>query len=233
MKSTTNLRETLAEICATDIPLAERLSRYAAAIRESGSPFASEYDRLVARLRAGEAGAGAPGAGDIMPPFLIPDSAGRLTSLSELLARGPVVLSFNRGHWCPFCKIELRALAEAGPQFAKFEAQVVSIMPERQSSIASVAADLSNGLLVLSDIDNGYAMSLGLAMSVGDTVRELMAERGWSLDLFQGNDAWLLPLPATFVVGRNGRILARFVDPDFRTRMAISDILTALRLSAV
>ncbi|MEJ0092064.1 MAG: peroxiredoxin-like family protein [Methylocella sp.] len=233
MKSTTTLTEALAEICATDIPLAERLSRYAAAMRESGSPFASEYDRLVARLRAGEAGAVTPEAGDIMPPFLFPDSTGRMTSLSALLAHGPVILSFNRGHWCPFCKIELRALAEAGPQFAKFGAQVVSIMPERQSSTASIAAELLNRLTVLSDIDNGYAMSLGLVMSVGDVVRQLMAERGWSLDIFQGNDAWLLPLPATFVVGREGRILARFVDPDFRTRMAISDILTALQLSAI
>ncbi len=221
----------LAEICAADIPPAQRLSRYATAMRESGSPFPDVYDRLVERLRSVEAGAGAPEVGDIMPPFILPNSHGRMVSLGETLTQGPVVLSFNRGHWCPFCKIELWSMSEAEREFAEFGARIVSIMPERQSSTASIVAELLNRLPVLSDMDNGYAMSLGLAMWVGDRVRELMVEHGLSLDAFQGNDAWLLPLPATFVIGRQGRILARFVDPDFRTRMAIDDIVKALRLS--
>jgi peroxiredoxin len=81
---------------------------------------------------------------------------------------------------------------------------------------------------ILTDIDNGYALSLNLAIFVGDELRTLMQDRH-DLPSFQGNSAWMLPIPATFVVGRDGRIKARFVDPDYRRRMAIDELLAALR----
>ena len=82
--------------------------------------------------------------------------------------------------------------------------------------------------LVLTDMDNGYAMSLGLAIWVGDEMQKVIAERH-QLPEYQGNDAWVLPIPATFVVGQDRRIKARFVDPDYRKRMAIEDLLAAMR----
>jgi peroxiredoxin len=228
MKPTT-LPEALAEICAMDASLSARLAAYARAMRELKSPFADEYDRLVARLRLGGVGAAAPDVGEFMPSFLLPDAAGRLVGLEQLLARGPAVVSFNRGHWCPFCKIELAALADAHSDFAELDAEVVSIMPERQQFTSAVEARLSGRIRILTDIDNGYALLLGLTMWVGEPIRGLMAERDLRLDAYQGNDAWFLPLPATFVIGRDGRVKARFVDPNFRNRMEIPDILRALR----
>jgi peroxiredoxin len=225
----TPLADELARICAMDAPLGARLAAYADAMREVKSPFADEYDRIVERLRSGEAGAGAPRVGEEMPPFLLPAVDGRMVSLDELRARGPVVVSFNRGHWCPFCKIELRTLATAEREFADLDAQVVSIIPDRQPFSGRLAADLRNKILVLSDIDNSYAMSLGLTMWVGDPARELMVHRGLRLDQFQGNEAWFLPLPATFVVDAGGGVAARFVDANFRKRMEIDAILRALR----
>jgi peroxiredoxin len=223
------LPDSLAKICAMDAPLAARLAAYADAMRDLQSPFADEYDRIVARLKSGEAGAGAPQPGEEMPPFLLPSADGSMVSLDELRAPGPVVVSFNRGHWCPFCKIELRALAGAEREFAELGAKVVSIIPDRQPFSGSLAADLRDKILILSDIDNGYALSLGLAMWVGDPARELMLRRGLRLDEYQGNDAWFLPLPATFVVGADGRVVARFVDANFRKRMETDTILRALR----
>jgi hypothetical protein len=82
---------------------------------------------------------------------------------------------------------------------------------------------------VLADMDNGYAMSLNLAIWVGAEMEEYMTERGNSLPKFQGNDSWILPIPATFVVAADGRIKARFVDPDYRRRMAIEDLIAALQ----
>jgi peroxiredoxin len=152
-----------------------------------------------------------------------------LVDLEQLLAQGPVVISFNRGHWCPFCKIELAALAEAHRDFAELGAQVASIMPERQQFTSAVEARLGGRVRILTDVDNGYALLLGLTMWVGEPVRALMAERDLRLDAYQGNDAWFLPLPATFVIGRDGRVKARFVDPNFRNRMEIADILRTLR----
>ncbi len=224
-----SLPEALAAICAMDVPLSERLAAYAGAMRDLGSPFAEEYDAMVERLARGEVGEGAPAVGEPMPPFLLPDPAGRSVALEELCAEGPVVVSFNRGHWCSFCKIELAALAEAHADFAELGATVVSIMPELQHFTGELQARHSGRLRILTDVDNGYAMSLGLVTFLGDSLRDHMAARGLTLDAFQGNDAWFVPLPATFVVGRDGRVKARFIDPNFRRRMEVADILEALR----
>jgi peroxiredoxin len=223
------LSEVLSAICAMDAPLGAKLAAYSNALRERNSPFVDAYDSIVARLRSGEAGATAPKVGAVIPPFVLPDGDGRMVGLNELVAEGPLVVSFNRGHWCPFCKIELSSLAGAAQELAKLDAKVVSIMPDRQSFIGSLAGELRGKVSFLSDIDNAYALSLGLAMWVGEPVRALMSGIGWRLDAFQGNDAWFLPLPATFVVGPDGVILARFVDANFRERMEIADILKALR----
>ena len=81
---------------------------------------------------------------------------------------------------------------------------------------------------ILCDMDNGYAMSLNLAIWVGDEMQEYMSKIGRALPQYQGNDSWMLPIPATFVVGKDGRIKARFVDPDYRKRMAVEDLIGAL-----
>ena len=222
------LSEVHSAVCAMEAPLGAKLAAYAAALRERNSPFVDTYDRIVARLRSGGAGITAPQPGEMMPPFMLPDGEGRMVRLDELIAEGPLVVSFNRGHWCPFCKIELGSLAGAAQEMTKLGAKVVSIMPDRQSFIGPLAGKLRGKVSFLSDIDNAYALSLGLAMWVGEPARRLMSGIGWRLDTFQGNDAWLLPLPATFVVGADGVIIARFVDADFRERMEIANILEAL-----
>ena len=223
------LSEALASICDMEAPLGAKLSAYANALRERNSPFVDAYDKIVARLRSGDAGATAPKVGEAMPAFMLPDGEGRMVGLEEFRAGGKLVVSFNRGHWCPFCRIELRSLAESAQELSKLDAKVVSIMPDRQSFIGPLAGELRGKITFLSDIDNAYALSLGLAMWVGEPARALMAGMGWRLDTFQGNDAWLLPLPATFVVDEGGMILARFVDANFRERMEIADIVAALR----
>ena len=223
------LPEVLLAICAVEAPLAAKLAAYSHALRERNSPFVDAYDRIVARLHAGEAGAAAPKVGEAMPPFMLPDGDGRLATLDELCGDGGLIISFNRGHWCPFCRIELSALAEAHRDFVALGAKVISIMPDRQQFVGRIPANIRGSLTFLSDIDNAYALELGLTMWVGEPVRALMSEIGWRLDAFQGNDGWLLPLPATFVVGADGVILARFVDANFRERMEIDAILEALR----
>ncbi len=211
-----------------EAPLNERLTAYADALRALNFPFAEAYDDLVARLKAGEVGAMAPDVGDPMPPFSLPAHTGRLVSLDEILAPGPAVISFNRGHWCPFCKIELATIASHEDEIAARGAQLVSIIPERQQFVRRLPQEILNRFIILSDIDNAYALSLGLAMWVGRRVADLMQGHGYRLAEYQGNDGWFVPLPATFVVGADGRVLARRVDPEFRQRMEIADIIAAL-----
>jgi peroxiredoxin len=226
-----SLEDAFHRICISEAPLSERLSSFSEVVRQFGRPFAEVYDDLVERIRSGEAGKAAPMPGDVMPPFLLPDGNNQLVSLDALLKDGPVVISFNRGHWCEYCLIELAAFRAALSEFSRTGARVVSIMPEAQSFIS--LTQHHEAFPILADIDNGYALSLGLAIWLGEDVRRLYLEHGLHLETYQGNDTWLLPIPATFVVGRNGRIIDRFVDPDFRNRMDIADILSALNRSSV
>jgi peroxiredoxin len=229
LTSTGTLAQAFDEICMMDGPLNARLAAYAAKLRELNFPFAEAYDVLVARLYAGEVGNEAPRVGEMMPPFILPSRDGAAVSLEELIANGPLVISFNRGHWCPFCKIYLRAIADFHRQISSHSARVVSIMPDRQQFLDEARASTGGGLDILTDVDNGYALSLGLVMWLGDTLKELMKGRGYHLDAYHGSDGWFVPLPATFVVDRNQRIVGRFVDPDFRKRVEIDDIVAVLK----
>jgi peroxiredoxin len=162
-----------------------------------------------------------------MPPFLLPDQSGRLVALTSLIERGPVAVIFFRGHWCPFCRLNVRAVIKAYDRIRALGADVVAVMPETQEYAAKFKTEADAPFPVLSDLDNGYALSLNLAIGLGVEIERLLSY----LDMagFHGNDGWLLPIPATFVIRRDGTVQARFVDPDFRHRMAIEDLLAALK----
>jgi peroxiredoxin len=227
--SPTPLEQAFADICVMDGPLSRKLAAYSQKLVELNFPFAEAYDTLVARLIDGGIGAGAPQVGEKMPPFVLPSRSGRLVSLEELLDDGPVVISFNRGHWCPFCKIELRSVATYHEAIAAQGGRVVSIMPDRQRFLGKLDADTQGTLLILTDIDNGYALSLGLVLWLGDKLKELMKGRGLHLEEVHGNDGWFVPLPATFVAAQDGTVISRHVDPEFRSRMEVEEIISALR----
>lgn len=214
----------IADSCSTS--LAERLARYASALREADPKFMAAYDEVVRRTVS--AGMAAPLVGEEMPEFVLPDQNGRLVTLRSLREHGPVVVSFNRGHWCSFCRLELRAISGAIAALSAKGAGVVSIQPETAAFTRMLADDNALPFSILSDIDLGYSLSLGLATWVGEPMRELFQADGIDLARFQGNDSWLLPIPATFVVGSDGIVRARSVDSDFRKRMEIDDILAAL-----
>ena len=120
-------------------------------------------------------------------------------------------------------------LAEAHEQIAAVGGQVAAIMPDREHFTAELKAASEAPFPILTDIDNGYALSLNLAFWVGAEMQDLMCKAGWDVAPSQGSDTWLLPIPATFVVGTDGEVKARFVDPDYRKRMTIEDLLAALK----
>ena len=223
------LEEAFVKCRDMDASLAERLQAFAEAVRDLGPIFKSSVDDLVTMLSAHEVGEAAPKPGDKMPDFVLPDERGQLVSLDQLLKKGPVAVTFHRGHWCPYCRINTKALAEAQGQIAAAGGQVAAIMPDREHFTAELKAASEAPFPILTDIDNGYAMSLNLAFWVGDEMQKLMCQAGWDVAPSQGSDTWLLPIPATFVVGTNGEVKARFVDPDYRKRMTIEDLLAALK----
>ena len=211
-----------------DASMGEQLRAFADAARQRRPDFAAAVDRLVERLRRYGAGESAPQPGERLPPFQLPDEAGHLVNLDRLLKHGPVAVTFHRGHWCPYCRININALARAHAEIAAEGGQIVAIMPDRQKFVAELKSESQVPFPILTDMDNGYALSLNLAIWVGAELQKMMEARR-DLPTFQGNSSWMLPIPATFVVGREGLIRTRFVDPDYRRRMAIADVLRALR----
>jgi peroxiredoxin len=215
--------------CGMDVSLAERLQAFADAVQELSPPFAETVDRLVLRLQQNEAGAAAPRLGDLMPPFTLPDEEGHLVTLDHLLSKGPVAVTFHRGHWCPYCRINTDALAKAQKEIAAESGQVIAVMPDRQQFAAEFKSESNASFPVLTDVDNGYALSLNLVISLGEEMMRFISAAGLDIPKYQGNNSWMVPIPATFIIGRDGRVKARFVDPDYRKRMAIADLISALR----
>ena len=207
--------------------LNQRLSAYAAAGRDIFPAYSAAVDRLVARINENGGGENAPRPGDPMPPFALPDEAGRLVGLDPLLSKGPVAIMFHRGHWCPYCRLNVRAVVQAQGQIEALGGHVVAIMPELQQFTTQFKADSAAPFPVLTDLDNGYALSLNLAIWLDAEIQQLLSYQ--EISSFHGNDSWVLPIPATFVVGRDGLVKARFVDPDFRKRMEIEDLLAAFK----
>jgi len=219
--------EAFALAAAQEGPLQKRLDAYSAHSRVLRPQINAAYDELIARV-SGLQKAG-PSARTLLPEFQIPDQDGHLVSLEELLSNGPLVLSLNRGHWCPWCRLELRALAQIHGEARKLGAQAVSITPETASYSKRLIADNGLPFTVLTDLDLAYALSLGLMIWVGDTIRASYLQSGLDLAQFHRSPGWFLPIPATFVIGTDGMVKARFVEPDFRKRMEPQDILCALR----
>ena len=211
-----------------DASLDEQLRTVADSARQRQPDFAAAVDRLVERLRHYGVGNSAPKAGEPLPPFVLPDHAGQMVNLDQLLAQGPVAVTFHRGHWCPYCRINVSALAQAHKELAAGGGQIVAIMPDLQKFVADFKSQSNLPFPILTDVDNGYALSLNLVIWIGAELQKMMEGRR-DLPTFQGNSSWMLPIPATFVVGRNGRIRARFMDPDYRKPLAIANMLTALR----
>jgi peroxiredoxin len=213
-----------------DAALSVRLESFADSVRIASPDFAEVVDRLVARLNLNGSGASAPAVGDPMPTFMLPDDQGHLVTLEQLLAKGPVALSFHRGHWCPYCRLNTSALAQAQRDVEPIGGQIVAITPDLQHFATALKSEAAaKPFPILTDVDNGYALSLNLAIFVGLEMQKFMKSAGWDIAPYQGNDAWILPIPATFVVGPDSIIRARFVDPDYRKRMAIDVIVDALR----
>jgi len=209
-----------------DAPLNERMGLIAKAVRAVSSEFADAVDVFVGRLKAARAGADAPQVGDPMPPFLLPDETGRLTSLKSLLGQGPLVIAFHRGHWCPYCRLNAAALAQSAERLGP--ARLVAISPELQKHGAELKAEAGADFPILSDMDNGYALSLNIAIWVDDAMAALIDAAGWSIPDYNGANSWVLPIPATFVVGSDGIITARDIDTDYRRRMDLDALAEAI-----
>lgn len=206
-----------------DLPLNERLRAIADEVRDRSVPFAEAVDDFVGRLERAQAGSSAPQVGQRMPGFTMPDQDGRLVSLDSILEQGPAIIAFHRGHWCPYCRLNMIGLAEIEGSVAP--ARIVAISAELSRHTRALRNESGGTFPFLTDLDAGYALSLNLAIWVDEFMSSLIAGAGWDVPGYQGGQAWVLPVPAVFIVDREGVIRTRHVDPDYRRRMELDDIV--------
>ncbi len=187
------------------------------------------YEATIAELRRSNCIEQALLTGARFPDFLLPDAAGRLITLSDLLAGGPLVVTFIRGQWCPYCALTLAALEQSLPDITAAGGRLVAITPETGGRALAVTRQHDLHYDVLVDVDSGIGLLCGVVFRVPEPYRSSIARAGVDLADRQGNGAWLLPVPAVYVVGRDGVIRWDFMDIDYTRRAEPPVIVQALR----
>jgi peroxiredoxin len=210
-------------------PLEETL----AAIRASAPPwFDKEMNRLVDGLADAAVADKALKVGDRVPQFMLPNAEGKLKRSTDLIGDKPVVLNFYRGMWCPYCLEELKALAEVSPRLCKMGATVVAVTPEIGGAALKTKKGNELDFELLCDVDNGLAMEFGLMYRIPADIQRRYLKFNVRIPLYYGNDSWMLPIPATYIVNAEGVIAYSYVNPDFRERLdpkLLPDILASLK----
>ncbi|OSZ63716.1 hypothetical protein CAP39_13780 [Sphingomonas sp. IBVSS1] len=186
-------------------------------------------DRLVARLARLGTGRLAPAAGQRFPNLALPAADGRLTTLAGLCHDGPIVLSFHRGLWCPWCRAEVESWQAARPQLRDAGCRLVLVTPETGGRAQAMAERVGPDAHVLCDVDFGASTALGLAFFMGDELLAAYRDAGLDLAAHYGAASGILPIPATYVIEVGLRVRFAHVDIDFRRRADPADVLASLR----
>jgi len=167
--------------------------------------------------------------GDTIPIITLPNAVGATVTVQDFLKQGPVVIAFYRGGWCPYCNMELRALQQALPQMQAAGAQLVAIAPETPDNSLSTKETHDLTFEVLSDADNVVAREFGLVFEIPEYLRPVYQSLGIDLAAYNGNDKFELPVPATYVVNTDGKIVHAFVNVDYTQREDPDNILATLK----
>ena len=167
--------------------------------------------------------------GDAFPTFNLPDSSGHSHSLAELIQKGPLIISFFRGGWCPYCVLELKALRNIVNDLPALNATLIAITPEKLANIADTVSQNELNFVVVSDQNNVLAKQCGLVFTVPDDLLAEYKTLGIDINSNNGEEKAELPIPATYIVDQQGKIRFAFVEEDYISRAEPSDLLTVLK----
>ena len=212
------------------MPLRQELQELAEAARVRRSAEAQAgLDALLDELRRVELDRVCLQVGETAPDFELPDAEGRIVSLDAALQMGPVVIAFYRGGWCPYCSLALRALQGALPAIQSLGASLLAISPQLNPGPRATRDKLALAFPLLTDRGNRVARLFGLTFRLPDELVRLYRRIDIDLAAINGTQDWELPLPATYVIGRNGDVAHAFIEVDFTERAEPADIIAALR----
>ena len=198
-------------------------------LSQVGEEILSVYDRDAEAMGAGDAFGGALRVGDRAPGFRLADARGADVALDDLLARGPVVLVFYRGAWCPYCNLQLAAFQSALADIRAAGAELVAVSPQTPDQSLTIAERHALGFPVLSDVGNAVARDYGLVFTQSEASTAASRQLGIELADFNGDDSNTLPAASTFVIGEDSVIGFASVAGDYRWRIGPDEVLAALR----
>jgi peroxiredoxin len=184
--------------------------------------------RATDELIASGAAARALKAGDRAPAFTLKDPEGRDVSSVDLLAQGPLIVSFYRGVWCPYCNLELQALQSALPEITARGASLVAISPQTAPNSRKSQRDNKLGFPILSDVKAQVANAFGIRFALPDYLVEVYKGFKNDLPLINDDPSWVLPMPARYVIGTDGVIAYAEINPDYTQRPDPSELLPVL-----
>lgn len=167
-------------------------------------------------------------AGDRAPAFMLPDPDGKAVSLQDLLANGPVVLTFYRGVWCPFCNLDLQALEEARSEIEARGATLVAVSPQTAANSRKSQRSNKLGFSIVGDKGGELAGKFGLRWHLPEDLQAVHKQLGADLPAFNGDASWTLPMPARYVIGQDGIIAYAEINPDYTRRPEPSDVFPVL-----
>ncbi len=220
---------TPAAATATGRPVEAELQAKSAAFAEKAPPAAIEVGRKgIEEVAASGVLKTALNVGATCPSFTLGDAKGAKVTSADLLARGPVVIVFYRGAWCPYCNIYLHAWQAYLPKLAERGATLVAISGEPPDCTAAVVQKTEATFTVLSDPGYQVSRKFGVVYQVPGVVTDAMQSRGMDMKNYYGTGKAELPLSATYVVGRDGKITYAFLDADYKKRAEPGDVLAAL-----
>ncbi len=209
--------------------LTQQLADFKAGVLLRATPErVATMDRATAGLKASGIEARALQVGDAAPDVTLPDATGLPVRLSGLWQRGPLVLIFYRGGWCPYCNLELRAWQQRLPELAQRGASLVAVSPQTPDNSLSTAQKNELAYPVLSDSGLAAARGFGIAFEMPAELVALYQSGGNDLPVQNGNGQWVLPVPATYVIGQDGRIVYAHVEADYRERAEPAQVLASI-----
>ncbi len=210
-------------------PLKQEIDAYKAAMAGKVPAEVGEVmARCTAELMSAGVGKHALKAGDVMPDFELPNQHGEKRHFYDYLAVSPVVLNIYRGGWCPYCNMEMKAFHDALPQIEASGARLVGMAPETPDHASTTAEKNGLAIDILSDSGNRVAEKLGLVFDLPEALRPIYQKIGIDIPAYNGDSSFRLPVPATYIIGMDGKIIFDFVNADYTQRLEPSEIIAKL-----
>ena len=215
--------------------LKEQLAEYRAGWYKRVPPERQAImQRHIDQLRHGVIARTMLKVGDRAPAIVLNDAKGEIVDVAALLKKGPVIVTFYRGGWCPYCNLELKAYQQALPEIKSAGASLVAISPEQPDETLSTAEKNALAFEVLSDVGQKVGRAFGLVYEFTEELKT--AYQGFGLDIPARNGRpgeWALPVSATYVINSDGLIIYAYTDPDYRDRADPREVLKVLTKSSV